>query len=71
LDYMRTLLNKKNLYLAEHPGAGVELAQRDVAEEARQLKIDEWVKAVSKEHLCPLQARFFSHDFRFVRFLPG
>ena len=49
MDYMRTLLNKKNLYLAEHPDARVELAQRDVAEEARQLKIDEWVKAVSKD----------------------
>ena len=47
LSKLRTFLNKKNLYLAKHPGARVELAQRDVEEEARQLKIDEWVKAVS------------------------
>jgi transposase len=47
LSKLRTLLNKKNLYLAERPGARVEVAQRDVEEKARQLKIDEWVKAVS------------------------
>jgi hypothetical protein len=47
LSKLRALLNKRNLYLAEHPGARVEVAQRDVEEEARRLKIDEWVKAVS------------------------
>ncbi len=43
----RTLLSKKNLYLAGHPGAKVEVAQRDIEEKVKQLKIDDWVKMVS------------------------
>ncbi len=47
LTRVRTLLSKKNLYLAEHPGAKVEVAQRDIEEKVKQLKIDDWVKMVS------------------------
>mgnify|MGYP001581702110 CR=1 FL=1 len=48
LDHLRKLVNQKSLYLAEHPRAGVEIAQRDVEEKSRQLKVDEWVKTVSR-----------------------
>ncbi len=47
LTRARTLLSKKNLYLAGHPGAKVEVAQRDIEEKVKQLKIDDWVKMVS------------------------
>jgi transposase len=54
LGKLRTLLNKKNLYLAEHPRAKVELARRDIEEEAKQLEIDDWVKAVSTGRILEL-----------------
>jgi len=47
LTRARTLVSKKSLYLAEHPGAKVEVAQRDIEEKVKQLKIDDWVKMVS------------------------
>ena len=47
LQGIQKLMNKKNLYLAEHPRAKVEVAQRKVAEKAQQLKVAEWVKVVS------------------------
>ncbi len=48
LTRLRTLLCQKNLYLAEHPGARVAIAQRDIAEKVGQLKIDDWVKVESR-----------------------
>jgi transposase, IS4 family len=54
LSKLRVLLNKRNLYLAEHAGAKVELARRHVEEEARRLKIDEWVKAMSNGRILEL-----------------
>jgi len=48
LSGIRKCLTKRNLYLAEHPGARVEVARRGVEERARQLKIDAWVKVVSQ-----------------------
>lgn len=48
LGCLRKLVNQKSLYLAEHPRAGLEIAQRDVEEKSRQLKVDAWVKVVSK-----------------------
>ncbi len=47
LSRTKKLLNKKNLYLAEHPRAKVEVARRDIEEKAWQLKVDNWVKVVS------------------------
>jgi hypothetical protein len=38
------LLEKKNSYLAEHPRAKVEVAQREVASKIVQLKLDGWLK---------------------------
>ena len=48
LKGIQKLMDKKNLYLAEHPRARVEIAQRDVAEKAEQLKVAEWVKVVTQ-----------------------
>ena len=44
LARVKALLSKKNLYLAEHPRARLEVAQRDIEEKVKQLKIDDWVK---------------------------
>jgi len=38
------LLEKKNSYLAEHPRAKVQVAQREVAAKIVQLKLDGWLK---------------------------
>lgn len=48
LDVVRRLLSQKNLYLAEHAGAHVAVAQRHLEEKVKQLKIDAWVKVVSQ-----------------------
>ncbi len=48
LNGVGKLLTRKNLYLAEHPGARVEAARGKVEEKARQLEIDTWVKVMSK-----------------------
>jgi len=47
LDGVRKLLQKKNLYLAEHPGAEVRVARRNVEGKIKQLKVGDWVKVVS------------------------
>jgi len=44
LTKVKALLRKKNLYLTEHPRAKVEVAQRDLEEEVKELKIEGWVK---------------------------
>ena len=49
------LLEKKNLYLAEHARAKVAIAQRDVASKIVQLKIDGWLKVVAAERDLRLQ----------------
>lgn len=54
VNIIRKLLTKKNLYLAEHPGARVEVARREVEEKVRQLKIDTWVRVVSEERILEL-----------------
>jgi hypothetical protein len=47
LTRAKELVSKKSLYLAEHSHARVEVAQRDIEEKVKQLKIDDWVKPVS------------------------
>jgi len=47
LTKVKALLRKKNLYLTEHPRAKVEVAQRDLEEEVKELKIEGWVKLQS------------------------
>jgi hypothetical protein len=54
VNTIRKLITKRNLYLAEHPGARVEVARREVEEKVRQLKIDAWVKVVSEERTLEL-----------------
>ena len=54
LNGVRKLLNRENLYLAEHRGARIEVARRGVEEKARQLEIDAWAKVVSKERILEL-----------------
>jgi transposase len=49
------LLEKKNLYLAEHRRAKVGIAERDVAAKIVQLKIDGWLKVVAAERDLRLQ----------------
>jgi transposase len=46
LKKVKGLIYENNLYLAGHPRAKVEVAQRKVEEIAKRLKIDEWVKVV-------------------------
>lgn len=47
LTKVKALLRKKNLYLTEHPRAKVEVAQRDMEEKVKELKIEDWVKLQS------------------------
>jgi transposase len=47
------LLTKKNSYLAEHPRAKVEVAQREVTSKIVQLKLDGWLKVqAAGRQLC-------------------
>jgi transposase len=46
LKKVKGLIYENNLYLAGHPRAKVEVAQRKVQEIAKRLKIDEWIKVV-------------------------
>ena len=55
LARVRTLIIKRNQYLAEHHGAKVEVAQRDIDEEIKHLKIMDWVKAVSQGRTLGLE----------------
>jgi len=49
------LLGKKNGYLAEHPRAKVDIAQRDVTSKIVQLKLDGWLKVVTADRELRLQ----------------
>ena len=49
------LLEKKNLYLAEHRRAKVGIAERDVASKIVQLKLEGWLKVVAAERDLRLQ----------------
>ena len=51
---VRELLEKKNLYLAEHLRAGVEIARREVEEKVSRLKIGEWVRVIAGERTLGL-----------------
>lgn len=51
---VRELLEKKNLYLAEHPRAGVEIARREVEEKVSRLKIGDWVRVIAGERTLGL-----------------
>ena len=44
---VEALLKKKNVYLAEHPKAQVDVAKREVAEKIKRLKIGEWLSVAS------------------------
>jgi transposase len=45
----KILLNQKNLYLAEHPRAKIAVAERDIREKIKQLKIEDWVRVEIRE----------------------
>ena len=47
LARLKKLVDEKNIYLAEHPGAKLEVAQRKVEERIAALKTTGWIKAVS------------------------
>jgi transposase len=48
------LLHKKNRYLAEHPGALVEVARRDVEGKVRQLKVGDWTQVTRNGRILEL-----------------
>jgi len=54
LTKVEALLMTKNLYLAGHPRAKVEVAQRGIQEKIKKLKIDGWAKSESKERSLEL-----------------
>jgi len=54
LASIRKLLNLKNLYLAEHPKARVAVAERDIREKIKQLKIEDWVSVERQESILEL-----------------
>ena len=54
LAKVEALLKTKNRYLARHPRAKVEVAQRDIQEKVTKLKIDGWVKPESKGRFLEL-----------------
>ena len=54
LDRIKKLMSKKNLYLTGHCSAKVEVAQREVKEKAKQLKVEGWVKVVSNGRILEL-----------------
>jgi transposase len=49
------LLEKKNRYMAEHPRAKREVAQREVASKIVQLKLNGWLKVVAVDRQLRLQ----------------
>ncbi len=49
------LLAKKNSYLAEHPRAKVQVAQREVASKIVQLKLDGWLKVQAADRELRLE----------------
>jgi transposase len=44
LTYLQKIMDKSNLYLADHPRAKLETALRKINAKAQQLKIDSWVQ---------------------------
>jgi len=54
LTRVKQLLKDKNLYLAEHSRAKVEVARRKLVESTKQLKIDKWVNVVSNARAIEL-----------------
>jgi transposase len=49
------LLGKKNNYLAEHPRAKIDVAQKEVASKIAQLKVDSWLKVQAADRELRLQ----------------
>ncbi len=49
LDFLKTLIEKKNQYLLEHPKAKIEIALRTIEEKVKQLKVSGWVILESTE----------------------
>jgi transposase len=49
------LLRKKNCYLAEHPRAKMNVAQKEVASKILQLKLDRWLKVVAADRELRLE----------------
>jgi len=49
------LLGKKNNYLAEHPRAKIDVAQKEVASKIAQLKVDGWLKVQAADRELRLQ----------------
>jgi len=49
LAKVRALLDQKNLYLIGHPRAKVAVAGRDIRKKIEQLKIEDWVRAETRE----------------------
>jgi len=43
LSVVQALVDHKNRYLRDHPRAHVEVAQREIEDKAKQLKIDDWI----------------------------
>ncbi len=54
LASLQNLLAKENLYLKEHSRAKVEVAMNKVTQQAKKLKIHEWVKATSDQRIMQL-----------------
>jgi len=49
------LLDKKNCYLAEHPRAKIDVAQREVASKITQLRLDGWLKVQAADRQLRLE----------------
>ncbi|MEK9149575.1 MAG: IS1634 family transposase [Candidatus Desantisbacteria bacterium] len=54
LASLQNLLAKENLYLQEHPRAKVEVAINKVAQQAKKLKVNEWVKVIFSQRIMQL-----------------
>ena len=54
-QYIKKFLEKKNLYLAQHPRAKVEIAVRDVKKKIESLKLDKWLQVKAKDRTLILQ----------------
>ena len=54
LSRLTKLVDEKNFYLAQHPGAKLEVAQRRVEERIAALKAVGWIKAISHERTLEL-----------------
>jgi transposase len=54
-QYIKKFLEKKNLYLEQHPKAKVEIAVRDVKKKIESLKLDKWLQVKAREQTLSLQ----------------